>query len=314
LSEVLTSPLYAAHLTHLTALRRQRRQPATLRAYALYVGGFISFLHSRGIAMPTLADLSVELVGLYQDHVLAHSRGSRDGAAAEWQAVRLIKVWSRWLWRRSYVATDPLARIEPPRLAKLHRIPFSEADVKGLLEAARLGPNPVMERALLLLGLDTGCRIGELCATELSDLDLNAGTVLFRVTKNSRTRRVYFGVGSRADGGPCVVALRAWLASRPPSTTLRVFVCNDGAPLSTNRARRIYRDLGVSAGVAPCHPHRGRHTSASEFLASLPGAEMHLRHRLGHVSAEVLADYVSISDTSARQVAEQASLSSKWSL
>lgn len=309
-----TSPLYAAHLAHLEALRRQRRAPATLKVYRLYVGGFLSFLETLGILSPDLEHLTPDLVGQFQDSVHARAHGTRDGDAAEQQAVRLVKIFSRWLWRRGVLESDPLARIEAPRLTKLHRVPFSEPEVRRLMDAARDGPHPVMERALLLLGLDTGARIGEMVSATLGDLDLDTGVILFRRTKNGRPRRVFFGVASRADNGPCVVALRAWLANRPLSEAPTIFLGRDGGPLSTDAARRIYRALGLSADVSQCHPHRGRHTAASEFLAELPGAELHLRKRLGHLSAEVLADYVNISDQSARSVAETASLSAKWNL
>lgn len=308
------SPLYAAHLAHLDALRHQRRSPNTLRVYSIYVGHYVRFLTIAGIETPGLEYLSAEWVGRYQDYILAGSHGTRDGAAAERSMVRLIKTFSRWLWRRGYYAADPLAHVEAPRLPKLHRVPFTESDIHRLLAAALRGPSPEMERALLLLGLDTGCRIGELCATELRDLDLTAGAILFRHTKNQRARQVFFGVASRADGGPCVVALREWLAVRPPVETPYLFLYADGSPLTPDRARRIYRTLGASADVPHTHPHRLRHTHASELLAELPGAELHLRNRLGHVSADVLADYISISDLSARHVAESASLSKKWNL
>ncbi len=307
--------LYAAHLSHLESLRRSRRQPATLSLYSTYVGGYVHFLTGQGIDTPGLECLSPALVGHYQDWVRANGRGTRDGAAAEYQAVRLVKIFSRWLWRRGIVAADPLARVEAPKLPKLHRVPFTAADVRLLLEAVRLGPNPIMERALLLLlGLDTGCRVGEMVGVEFDDLDLDAGVVLFRRTKGGRPRRVFFRVASRPDGGPCVVALRDWLAVRPRTEAPTVFVTREGQPLTTDQARRIYRALGQSAGVPHCHPHRARHTSASEFLAELPGAELHLRNRLGHLSSEVLHDYVTISDVSARYVAETASLSEKWGL
>lgn len=308
------SPLYAAHLAHLEALRRQRRRPATLKIYRLYVGGYLQYLATQGIDNPGFECLTADLVGRYQDHVHGRSSGTRGGSAAEHQAVRLVKIFTRWLWRRGFVEADPLARIEAPRLQKLHRVPFSAPEVRLLLEAARQGPNPIMERALLLLGLDTGARIGELVATEIADLDLSVGIILFRSTKSGRPRRVFFGVESREDGGPCIIALREWLAVRPHTEATAVFVARDGMPLSTDQARRIYKALGESSGVPHCHPHRGRHTAASEFLAELPGAELHLRKRLGHVSAAVLEDYITISDDSARHVAESASLSQKWDL
>jgi integrase len=84
--------------------------------------------------------------------------------------------------------------------------------------------------------------------------------------------------------------------------------------LSPRQAHRFWAKLGKAAGVEHCIPHRGRHTHASELLAELPGAEIHLRHRLGHISGQVLADYVTISERSAREVAVIASLSAKWGL
>ncbi len=310
-----TSPLYAAHLAHIDALRRQRRAPATTKTYSTYIGGFVHFLtDQRGISSPTLEHLNPEHVGQYQDWLHASSSGSRGGSSAERQAIRLVKIFSRWLWRRGMLPVDPLARVEAPRLPKLHRVPFTESDVRRLLEAARVGPNPILERALLLLGLDSGCRIGELCATEIVDLDLDVGSVLFRHTKGGRPRHVYFGVASHPDGGPCVVALRMWLAVRPPVESPLLFLDRNGVPLSPDRARRIYRALGASSGVPQCHPHRSRHTAATEFLTELPGAELHLRRRLGHVSSDVLADYITLSDQSAYDVAETASISAKWNL
>ena len=54
--------------------------------------------------------------------------------------------------------------------------------------------------------------------------------------------------------------------------------------------------------------------NATELLAEMPGAELHLRNRLGQLSEEVLKDYVTISDPMAQRVADAASLSTKWNL
>jgi integrase/recombinase XerD len=309
--------LYDVHLLHLEALRRQRRAAATLKVYTLYCAGFVRFLQERGIECPTLEDLTPDLVGKYQDWVRGHSKGTRDGAQAERQAVTTLKIFARWLWRRSFFANDPLARVEAPRVKRLQREPFSKADCLALLEAALEGPDPVLERALLLLGLDTGCRIGELCATSVEDLNLEAGSILFRKTKSGRPRRVFFRVAGQPDGGPCVVSLTNWLAVRPKRADPDVrtlFVIRNGRPLTTEVARRIYRGLSESAGVPNAHPHRSRRTHATEFLTAMPGAELHLRHRIGHSSHEVLAEYITFSDVTARDVADVASVSAKWGL
>jgi hypothetical protein len=85
-------------------------------------------------------------------------------------------------------------------------------------------------------------------------------------------------------------------------------------PLSTRRVREIFSELGRAARVPDCHPHKCRHTAATEFLAERPGAEIQLRSRLGQVSGQVLADYVTISDPTATEAAGVASLSAKWGL
>jgi hypothetical protein len=79
--------------------------------YALYIGGFVRFLRDRGIQYSLLEHLSPDNVGKYQDYVRGHAVGTRDGAAAERQAVTTLKIFSRWLWRRGLYANDPLARV-----------------------------------------------------------------------------------------------------------------------------------------------------------------------------------------------------------
>jgi site-specific recombinase XerD len=111
-----------------------------------------------------------------------------------------------------------------------------------------------------------------------------------------------------------VVALREWLLLRPRSEAPNLFLTPEGWPLTTEKARRLYHALGESAGVPQAIPHRARHTAASEFLSAAPGAEHALRSRLGHLSVDVLADYVSISDPTARKFAELGSLSARWAL
>lgn len=306
--------LRAAHIAHLQARTRLRRSSSTIRGYALYIGEFVQFIEQQG-APPDLRSLNIDQVSDFQDWLRArNTRGTREGAYAEYNALRFLKTFSRWLTRRGFVPHDPLAKLDVPRPPKLRRQPYTESEVRRLVLAAKQGPRPVFERALLLLGLDTGARIGELCAAELSDLDLERGSILLRHTKFNHTRLVFFGVPSAADGGPCAQALREWLIERGATTYSTLFVDRHGEPMSTSQARRIYRRLGRSAGVPNCIPHRGRHTHATELLAELPGAEMHLRRRLGHLSKEVLADYVTISDRTAREIAGIASLSAKWSL
>jgi integrase/recombinase XerC len=307
---------------YLDSLRRAGRTPSTLDSYQRYLDYFVGFVEAQvgGRSRARLRHLTPDLVGQAQDALAAKATGSRGGAAAVAAMVLRVKMFSIWLWRRDYLATDPLARVQKVSLPILHRRPFSETEAKRLLINVAGGPNPVMERALLLLGFDTGGRIGEICAVDVGDLDMDKASVLFRHTKNGRPRLVFFGVETALGGGPCAVALRQWLRERPETLTKdgqgeqALFLNRHGERLTVAQARNIYKALGRATGVAAVFPHRTRHTHASELLAELPGAEMHLRRRLGHLSNEVLSFYVQINDREAQKIAATASLSNKWGL
>jgi integrase len=265
--------------------------------------------------VPSLDALNPQFVREWQVWLRSKSRGRRGGVVTEKQGVMTLKTWSRFLWENDIYPFDPLARLKLPRVQKIHRKPFSEDEARRLVQAAAAGPNPIRDRALLLLLFDTGCRVGELCAATVGDVDLVEGAIAFRRTKNGQPRRVIFRVRDRRDGGPAYAAVRNWLKVREAHDGVdALFTTRERYPLSTRRVREIFTELGRVARVPDCHPHKCRHTSASAFLAQRPGAELQLRSRLGQLSADVLRDYITWSDPSAADAAEVASLSARWKL
>ena len=306
--------LVEASAYHRHALARLNRSPQTLKLYAIYQNSFLAYLLSNDIEL-TLDALTPELVRRWQAWLRSQSTGRRGGIVSEKQGVQTLKIWSHFLSDNDVYPFDPLARLKIPRVPRIHRKPFTQDEAHRLVQAASAGANPVRDRALLLMLLDTGCRIGELCAATVADVDLEVGAILFNRTKNGQPREVKFRVQGRRDGGPALVAIRTWLKIREAREGVEsLFTTRERWPLSTRRAREIFTELGQVARVSDCHPHRCRHTAASEFLAERPGAEIQLRSRLGQVSPTVLADYVTISDPSAAAAADVASLSQKWGL
>jgi site-specific recombinase XerC len=126
---------------------------------------------------------------------------------------------------------------------------------------------------------------------------------------------VIFRVQARRDGGPSLSALRNWLKVRDAREGIdALFTTRERLPLSPRRVREIFTEMGTAARVPNAHPHRTRHSAATEFLAQRPGAEIQLRSRLGHLSRDVLSDYVSLSDRTVNEMADTASLSARWNL
>ena len=158
--------------------------------------------------------------------------------------------------------------------------------------------------------------LGRLCATELKPTSIWP-TASCSSVRPKTERLVWSRFVSRivATGGRPLSALRNWLKVREAREGVTaLFSTRERWPLSTRRVREIFAELGQAARVPNCHPHRTRHSAATEFLSQRPGAEIQLRSRLGHLSKEVLNDYISISDSTAGEIAEVASLSSRWNL
>jgi site-specific recombinase XerD len=299
---------------HRRGIERLGRSQATLKLYAIYQNSFLAFLLEHEVD-PSLDALNPQFVREWQGWLRARSQGRRGGVVTERQGVMTLKTWAHWLMDNDVFAYDPLGRLKVPRVQKIHRKPFTEQEARRLVAAAAGGPNPIRDRALLLVLFDSGCRVGELCAADVADVDLAQGTIAFRRTKNGAPRMVSIRVPNRRDGGPALSALRNWLKVREAREGVdALFTTREKLSLSTRRVREIFSELGQQARVPNCHPHRTRHSAATEFLAQRPGAEIQLRSRLGHLSKEVLNDYVSLSDPTLEEMAAVASLSTRWNL
>jgi integrase len=299
---------------HRRGIERLGRSQATLRLYAIYENSFLAFLLEHEV-QPSLDALNPQFCREWQAWLRGRSQGRRGGVVTEKQGVTTLKTWAKWLAENDVYPYDPLARLKVPRVQKIHRKPFTEDEARRLVAAAAAGPNPIRDRALLLVLFDSGCRVGELCAAELNDVDLVEGKIVFRRTKNGHPRAVIIRVANRRDGGPALSGLRNWLKVREARPGVQaLFTTRERWPLSTRRVREIFAELGQAARVPNCHPHRTRHSAATEFLAQRPGAELQLRSRLGHLSREVLSDYITLSDPTLEDMAAVASLSARWNL
>ena len=148
----------------------------------------------------------------------------------------------------------------------------------------------VRDRALILVLLRTGMRIGELLNTKVHDLDLNNHRILiYEAEKNSVGRVVYYSEDAKE-------ALLSWLRVR---NTFRenLFYGQGDKPLSYEAARSMFNKYLEKAGLL----YRGytlhclRHTFATDLLNARMPLEC-LRVLLGHTSLEVTRIYARLTD------------------
>ena len=159
-------------------------------------------------------------------------------------------------------------------------------DVNSLLAVL----DEVRDRAMILVLLRTGMRIGELLKTQLTDVNFAERKIaIYEAEKNGVGRVVYISKDA-------LCALRAWLRRREPNNVL-LFYGQGRSSLSYHGARLMFRKYLKKAGLG--HKsytlHCLRHTFASEMLNAGMRLEC-LQPLLGHSNIEVTRRYAKLTD------------------
>lgn len=203
--------------------------------------------------------------------------------------VRTLKLFYSYHGRR-----DVADGLVMPR--KEHKLPdvLRPHELQALLESVRDRPR---DWAVVLVLLDTGLRVGELCALVVGDVDLVNGWVLVRSGKGRRDRLVPIGASASA-------ALRAYLGDRRDGA---LFLCRDGLPLRVEGVRKLLKRAARRAGLARrVYPHLLRHTCATNYLSS-GGDVFTLQVMLGHRDLRITQRYVLVSERLLKERHERAS-------
>lgn len=287
----------------------------TQKQYLLYGRLFLEFLARRKID-PALAELNLSRVRefLVWYRARTHPRRTRGGEVAVRAAADILKRLGSVLEENEFFEVNPLRKLGRPKITRFTRTPFTPQEINALWGACFRTQHPARDEALFLLLLDTGMRIGEACSLRLDRLDLDARTATV-MGKGKRERAIPIGDGQKRDGGRVVRALRRHLSiqdDRWPDAVGYVFLARDGRRLTAPGGNDIIKRVAALAGVNDAYPHRLRHTYCSWYLTSYPGDELGLRRIVGHLSRNVLADYVHFADSTIAERAGHASLAEMW--
>ena len=197
-----------------------------------------------------------------------------------------LRAFIRFLIEQEELSHEVLSRKFMIKLPEALPRAIAPCDVKQLLSVV----HRVRDRALLLLLLRTGLRIGELLNTKVCDVDIAEHKILvYQAPKTSIGRVVYFSDDAQR-------ALEVWLKERNPDAEF-LFYGYGGRVMSYGGAREIFLKYLRKAGLS--HKgytiHRLRHTCASELLNAGMRLEC-LQNLLGHSNAEVTRRYARLTD------------------
>ena len=200
--------------------------------------------------------------------------------------VRIVKGFIRFLVDRGVLGPDVISKRLTVKVPDCLPRALDPEDVKRLLSVI----DHTRDRAMVLVMLRTGMRIGELLNLRVSEVNLAERRVEIYEAEKSRVGRVvYLSEDARA-------ALKVWLKERD-SDKKQLFYAQGRCSMSYNNARLRFKKYLAQAALA----HKGytlhclRHTCASELLNAGMRLEC-LQQLLGHSTIEMTRRYARLTD------------------
>jgi integrase/recombinase XerD len=259
---------------------RRNCRPNTLRQAAGSLTQFLTFYRDKGkkyLEQMTRKDIEAFIESL-QDR----------GLTPNSVRTRLCGVYAfvRFLIEKKAVSHELLERRIKLKLPDRLPRAIDPGDLKQLLSVI----DNIRDRALLLLLLRTGMRIGELLHTKVHDVDLNNRRILiYQAQKTGVGRVVYYSKDAKE-------ALLSWLQVRNTFKE-NLFYGQGHGSLCYEAARSMFNKYLEKAGLlySGYTLHCLRHTFATDLLNARMPLEC-LRVLLGHTSLEVTRIYARLTD------------------
>jgi site-specific recombinase XerD len=259
---------------------RRGCSPVTLATHCGFIVPFLVFIGQMGkTAVEQISKADLEA---YVEH--QQDRGLKpitiDGT------LRSIYAFIRYLVEADRMPADLLVkkiRIQVPKPLPKAMDPVDTQRFLATIDNIR-------DRALILVLLRTGMRIGELLNTSIDDLNLAEQKIFIMLGEKNRLGRTV------CISDDACSALKAWLRIRDSSQKY-LFYGQGRYPLGYSRAREILRIYLEKAGCA----HKGytlhclRHTFATDLLNAGMRLEC-LQQLLGHSSLEMTLRYARLTD------------------
>jgi integrase/recombinase XerD len=181
-----------------------------------------------------------------------------------------LRTFYKFLVIGGVTRSSPAERINVPKMP--HRLLrcLSETEVERILAAAK----SARDRAVLELLYASGLRRGELAKLQVSDLNLDRGTLVVRGGKGNKDRVGYFGTKATD-------AIRTHLSGREHGLLFHVH---------RDTIARIVSQAAKRAGIMGVHTHTFRHAFATHLLNR--GADLrYVQELLGHVNVKTTQLY-----------------------
>jgi len=260
------------------------KSPKTVVWYTEMLTSLTRFLESTGRRV-VLAEFGVQTIREFIIH--EQERGLSPYTVQG--KVRALKAFASWLFNEGYTTDHVLYNLKMPKAPQNLIEPLTATEIDQLVK----NQNPLTalgcrNTAILVLLLDTGLRVSELCGLQPNDAYIEKG-YLKAMGKGSKERIVPIGGLAQKMLWRYIIHFRPEPAVEADNY---LFLTLDGKPLRTNAIKLLLKRWGKKAGVPRIHAHLCRHTYATNFLNYNCGDVFRLQQILGHTTLEMVRKYV----------------------
>lgn len=301
--------------------------PDTASNYQYQLTRFVDQYGDRELKSISSQDIDIFLDNLskteYQKTKSTRVLLSQSSVIAHYRTLRALFAWAA---RNAYLEGHPRPdnnKVRKPPQAVV--TPFTRDEVRKLLKACEYTkeinsdgkrsysmkrPTHLRDRAIILMLLDTGLRVGEMCRLTIADVNLASAEITIKPYLSglkSKGRHLYLGGTARE-------ALWHYLTTRKKDYKDQpLFKTMQRGALDRHAVGRLLDEMGKRAGVPNCHPHKFRHTYAIEALRN--GMDIFtLKTNMGHSSFQMVNYYLSIAQSDQKAAQEKNSPADRWRL
>lgn len=291
----------------------ERKTSYTKLYYTIYVCNFLDYIKGQLNIDINNYDVYKNIKPMHIDSYMQHIKYTKNGKeksgtsrAAELAA---IKGFFKFLKRNGIIDYNPCEETEVPKDNNEHEIiTISDEDMKVIMHNIEFGVGSQeaikkqakwksRDRAIVLLGITTGLRMGAIIGIDISDINLRKRTITV-IEKGNKKRIVYFGENT-AD------ALKAWLHDRElivnNTKEKAVFISHNNTRMSPRTMQYIMKRVttGINKSITP---HKMRATCATK-LYEKTGDIYLVQQQLGHKSIKNTERYAKVSEEKRIQAA-----------
>jgi integrase/recombinase XerD len=260
---------------------RRRLRPNTIRNSFKAIESFISFIQEGG---------KVRLEGITRQDIegwIEHEEDRDMKASTVSMRLAMLKAFLRFLIERGVLPMDLLGRKMSIKVPDALPRAMDPDDVRRLITVLE----GVRDRAIILVLLRTGMRVGELLNTIVEDVNIKERRIeIYEGEKTGVGRVVYLS-------DDALKAFEAWLQVRDPHKTYLFYSQGKRHSISYQAVRGMFMKHLQKAGIS----HKGytihclRHTCATDLLNAGMRLEC-VQQLLGHSTIEMTRRYARLTD------------------